>query len=88
MSSSGPASAIRLETLCSLGGGGGRSFPRLDLCEVSLKVGLIDEELVGYGETLGDECDELRLATRFSFPTRRRADEFDSKERAEPGEGL
>ena len=88
MSSSGPASASRLETLCSWGGGGGRSFSQLDLCEACLNVALIDEELVGFGETLGDGCDELRLATRFSFPTRRRADEFDLKERADSGEGL
>lgn len=87
MFSSGPASASRLEALCSWVIGE-RSFPQLDLYEVFVEVRLIDEELGGYGEPLGDECDDLRLATRFSFPIRRRADELDLKERAEPGDGL
>lgn len=87
MSSSGPTSASRLETLCSWDAGG-ISFPQLDLCEACFEVRLIDEELVEYGGLPRDGCEAFRLATRFSFPTRRHADELDRMERAEPEDGL
>lgn len=62
--------------------------PQLDLREACFDDRLIGDGLVGYEGTPSDEHEPLRLATRFSFPTGRRADELDPKERAEPGEGL
>ena len=87
MSSSGPASASRLETLCSWGADE-ISFLQLDLCEACFDVRLTNEELAVNGKSFSDECEALRCATRFSFPIRRRVDELDPKERAEPEDGL
>ena len=87
MSSSGPASASRVETLCSKGASG-VSFSQRDLCEALFDVRLTNEELVEYGEIFNDEYEPSRFAARFSLPAWRRADELDPKDRAEPAEGL
>lgn len=87
MSSSGPTSANRLETLSSLSAGE-ISFPQLDLCDACFDVRFTKGELTVYGDNIKDEYDALRLAAKFSFSIRRRADELDPSERAEPEDGL
>lgn len=58
------------------------------MSEALFAIRATGDGLFRHGENLRNECEELRLATTFSLPTRRPAEELDPKERTELGEGL